>query len=567
MSFYAPHIARLKIEQRRTGQIATFTPNSVQRDFLARMENQAAHRGRIRIIVLKARQMGLSTATQGVMFTHAMNLDNYTGITVAHDDDTALSLLRKDHTFWAHYPLREFYTTKNDKENVLSWMHGSRLEIATAGNRKAGRGKTHRALHLSELAFYPDAKKFCLGLLQSVPTEDQTLIVMESTANGIGDYFNLQWEAACSGELDYEPVFYPWFAYEDYRYTVAHRTRDIPALGPLDEDERCLRLLGVDDDQLAWRRWAIRSLCGGDILLFHQEYPASAEEAFISTGHNVYPLEKLQAIYRPMVPKVGRLTRQGDHVVFHEDATGPLKIYRDPSRDRDWGIYQVGADPTRTTDGDFAVGQVISRRTMEQCAVFRQRMDPRNFGEEMFKLGIFYNQAQLAVEKQGPGALTIGALLGAQYPNMWMHSKMEKTPGNIVEDNWGWQTTVQGKEVAIGQLLAFVVDGLDARGFGLLLHDADTFREMKNYVKLPDGNYGNADGESHDDTVMALAIAAVTHVLSPTLRAYGEGWQDHLPAVVADLTVSATGTVELEQPPNTYLEERLAAAGFVSART
>lgn len=571
MGFLLPHLERLKIEDRKSGAIVPFKLNNVQRDFLNRLEVQFARRGRARALVLKARQMGLSTVTQGINFTLAMNFDNYQALTVAHDDDTSLSLLRKCHTYWAEYPFRDFYTTRNDKENVLSWQHGSRLEIATAGNRKAGRGKTVRALHLSELAFYPDAKKLCLGLLQTVPNSDHTIIIGESTANGIGDYYYTQWEAACAGDTDYEPIFYPWYSYHDYRYSLTHQTREIPAIFNLDEEERVLRAIGVDDDQLAWRRWAIATLCGGDILQFHQEYPATPEEAFVSTGHNVFPLDALQRIYQPILPEVGRLIRDGDSVKFLNDPTGPLKVYRHPARDRDWGQYQVGADPTRTTDGDYAVGQVISRRTMEQVAVFRRRMDPRNFGEEMFKLALYYNTAQLAVEKQGPGQLTIGALLGMNYPNMWMHSKIDKTPGNIVEDNWGWQTTVQGKEVAIGQLIALVVDGFNPASFGLIIHDPDTFREMKNYVKLPDGTYGNADGETHDDTVMGLAIACITHLLSPSLRAYGSAWNDHMATPIDHALAggSSEGVVDLSYaaPPPAPWDRFEGRDDYVSART
>lgn len=533
MGFLKPHLLKLKIEHRQTGLIVPFRLNNVQEHFLDRIETQMVQRGRARIIVDKARQMGLSTVTQGVMFTLGINIDNYAGLTVAHDDPTATSLLRKCHTYWDEYPLRDFYSIKSERDNVLAWTHGSRLEIATAGNRKAGRGKTARALHLSELAFYPDAEKLCLGLLQIVPTSDQTLVVMESTANGVGDYFNRQWEAACAGELDYEPVFYPWFAYADYRWSIAMNSRDVPPLLYVDEDERLLRKLGVDDDQLQWRRWAIRALCGGDIMQFHQEYPASAEESFVSSGHNVFPLTDLQRVYEPMIPRVGKLNRVGDKVQFIEDATGPLKLFRTPARDQDWGVYQIGADPTRTTDGDYAVAQVISRRTLEQVAVFRQRMNPKAFGEELYNLGLYFNTATVAPEKQGPGQLTVGTLLGMNYPKVWMHSKVDKTPGNTAEDNWGWNTTLQSKEVAVAQLLAFVNEGMGPDGAGLVVHDPDTFAEMKNFTKLPSGEYGNADGSTHDDTVMALAIALTTHVLTYDLRPYGAGWEDHLPSPVS----------------------------------
>src|SRR5690606_19575854 len=109
----------------------------------------------------------------------------------------------------------------------------------------------------------------------------------------------------------------------------------------------------------------------------------------------------------------------GMRVTFVHDPQGPLTIFKAPNPDKDWGVYLVSGDPTRTTRGDFAVSEVISRHTLEQVAEWRGRTDPGSFAEELFKLGLYYNTAYITAEVEGPGEMTIGKLLGMQYPFLY----------------------------------------------------------------------------------------------------------------------------------------------------
>jgi hypothetical protein len=214
--------------------------------------------------------------------------------------------------------------------------------------------------------------------------------------------------------------------------------------------------------------------------------------------------------------------RDGARVKFVADPSGPLVVFSRPSPDKDWGRYVVGADATHTTFGDYAVGQVLNRQSLEQVAVFRDRVDPGTFAEEMFKLALWYNTALLAPEKEGPGQHVIGRVLGMNYPNVFQHARIDRTPGKVITDRWGWSTTAQTKHFAVGELLKQVVDGINPTSdLGLTIHDEKTFSEMKNFVTLPDGRYGNANGEDHDDTVMGMAIAVACHMLDGPLPKYG----------------------------------------------
>ena len=319
----------------------------------------------------------------------------------------------------------------------------------------------------------------------------------------MGNYFYNTWQAAVCGDVEYYPLFCAWWEHPEY--TASHLRMQIP-LHSRDEEERLLARLGVDDDHMQWRRWAIGNLCGGDINRFHQEYPSTPEEAFIITGTNVFPLPALRATFHPEPGIEGYLERNGDTVDFKPSAGGPLKIFKKPGNNLDWGRYYIGGDPSHSTFGDYACAQVINRRTYEQVAIYRRKVDPMSFAEELAKLGIYYNKAGVAPEVEGPGYATVGRLIELDYPNIYKQRFADKTPGKISE-MYGWSTSWKRKEWAIGFLLKIVTD------CSLILHDQHTFDELRDYVTMANGGYGPADDRhGHDDTVMSLAIACICSV-------------------------------------------------------
>lgn len=496
----------------KDAQLVPLSMNREQDLFVDEVERQANNRLPIRIITLKARQMGISTITEAIMFLFAMLFTRYKGMVIAHEIDSAQHLLGMTTNYWETYPYKKLWTPKYQSRNELAWVESnSSMKIATANNIKAGRSRTIQALHASEIAFYEDPKTLMTGLRQSIPNKPNTFIHLESTANGVGNYFYETWMAAVAGDVDYVPLFFPWQNFPDY--CASANNLPYKSLGNLDGEERILRKLGINDDRLAWRRWAIKNLCNNDLKQFHQEYPTTPEEAFVATGTNVFPVSKLADCYKHMEGQVGRLTRDGNTVRFQPDIDGPLRVFRTPSKDTDWGQYFVAGDPTKTTRGDYACAQVISRRTLEQVAVYRQRIDPSSFAEELAKLGKFYNTAMISTEKEGPGYATIGALIEKDYPSIWYNRTADVTPG-MVSERMGWSTTMKTKELAIGWLLKVVVDK------DILIHDRQTFMEMRDYISLPNGGYGNAGNEDHDDTVMSLAIAVTCHSMEGPLMPY-----------------------------------------------
>jgi hypothetical protein len=538
-----PLIRNLKILTQEL-QTVPFEPNWAQIEYLRVAEEQLATTGRVRIIVLKARQLGISTVTEALAFTLAFLYNDYRAYVLAHEIPASQNLLIMTRRYWDTYPFKALYgAPKHASRNTLAWdSTGSSIHIGTAGNKATGRSNTLHFLHASEVAFWPNPREVFLSVRQTVPQSPGTGIVLESTANGMGDLFQETWLASENGDTEYTPLFFPWHRHP--RYTASYIGIPYATLGHLSSEERALVSMGISDDRLAWRRWAIRNLCQNDLLKFMQEYPATPEEAFIASGTNVFPYDHLAACYEPLQGYKGMLRRNGNQSTFHSSQDGPLTIFSRPSPDQDWGAYYlVAGDPTHTTRGDFAVAQVINRRTMEQVAVWRARIDPGTFAEELFKLGMYYNIAMVSNEIEGPGYMTIGKLLGMNYPKIPRRTRADNTPGKLSE-NYGWSTTVQSKNLMIGTLLKYVVDR------SITIHDKNTFTEMQNYVTLDNGGYGPAQENGYDDCVMSLAQAVAIHDSEPPLMAYGQGAVDVRSTPVAPTAVvTDTGEIKHTNEP------------------
>lgn len=484
-----------------------------------------------RAIILKARQLGISTLIKAVDFAFAMWCDYYKSQTISHMRKSTEHLVSMSQVFFDHYQFRQFYRQTNAAAGKLGWDPvKSQIGVNTANTLQGLRSLTFQFGHCSEVAFWPNASTLMASVGPALPEEPFSFLFLESTANGIGNWFSETWDEAVAGENDYVPFFFPWQTHPQY-------TGDYIGLDPVDArslddmeaqlaDEFAADRLGEENlailsrtmtpeqlreisgpmsrdeilSRLAWRRRIIRTNLR-DPDLFLQEYPHRPSVAFLSTGRNIFPLTFLDAVYVPATCLRGDLLSQGGKLRFVDNPFGGLKVYRPPQPDRH---YLVAGDPTFTTGGDYACAQIIDRQTWEQVAVFRKKVDPSRFGEELVRLGYWYNTALLAPESNKDGATTVGRILGLDYPNVWQRQVVD-TMGQGSTNKAGWFTNERTKHEKIGNLQACVYDG------SLVIHDEVTYAEMKNYVDLGAGSYGNANGQKNDDTVSALAIAVTVN--------------------------------------------------------
>jgi hypothetical protein len=339
------------------------------------------------------------------------------------------------------------------------------------------------------------------GLSQTIPHKHGSLIVLESTANGVGGWFYDQWENAVRGKSDYIPLFFPWYKHPEYRVINPYLK-----LTDLNAEEKDYYKLGVDLSHLEWRRWAIDNQFNSDEDGFKQEYPATPEEAFLTTGRNIFPLDYLSATYEYLPGARGFIQKVGSKVRFVADPHGPLTIFKWPSKDRNYGQYFTAGDPSYTTEGDPACIQVINRRTFEQVAVWHGMCDPISFADELINLSIYYNMAELTTEIEGPGYGTIARVISLGYDNIWRHRWPDKAPGKV-SVSFGWSTNFNRKHWAIGNLKRLIIDG------SITLHDATTYHQLRSYVVVSAiGDMGNSSDADHDDAVMALAIGCICSI-------------------------------------------------------
>lgn len=268
--FYADQCLKIRTKK---GTIIPLELNRAQLYIHERAEAQLKNRGYVRMILLKGRQQGASTYIEARYTWKVTRRRGVRAYILTHEQAATDNLFEMTERYYEHLPamVKPVLGSSNAKELSFDRLD-SAYKVGTAGNKGAGRSSTLQYLHGSEVAFWPHAEEHAAGLMQAIPKGDDakgTEIFLESTANGIGNYFHEQWVQAEQGKSDFEAVFVPWYWDHGYRLD-----RDIT----LDDDEaEHAKLYGLDLQQMAWRREKIAEL-GPE--LFKQEYPVTPAEAF-----------------------------------------------------------------------------------------------------------------------------------------------------------------------------------------------------------------------------------------------------------------------------------------------
>lgn len=477
-----------------------------QKQFIAKIQEEYNAGRPVRIIVLKGRQLGISTATEAVLFNWCFMHPGANALVLSKSTADAEYLFEMTKLMWDNWPFREMFTETHKSVRRLSWKEtGSSMKIATAKGKEVGRGQTIHAVHLSEAAFYPDPEGLMTSLKQAVPDTAGTIMVVESTANGAGNWFHQEWFAAKAGDSDFIPLFFPWFLHDEYSIKETTLTYD-----QLNKDEREMMAAhaGIGLPQLAWRRWCIRNKCNNDVSTFNQEYPNDDHEAFLTTGRNIFPLDKLDECYDHMNGAQGYINPIRDPTVpqgkFTKSVDGNLTIFKYPAPGQK---YIVAGDPTRTTWGDPACIQVLNFYTFEQVAVWHGHSEPVAFADRLAELGYYYNTAVVNCEIEGGGLASIAILTSKMfYPSVWRYRQADRQPGSLSQ-SFGWSMNWQRKQFAASH----VIDKLGQKM--LKIHDEQTYDQMANYVSLRYGELGPASEKGCDDAVTSLMIATGTIAL------------------------------------------------------
>lgn len=315
---YVHYASRCLKIRTKSGAVEPLTLNRAQEYIHEQLEKQKAQTGKVRALILKGRQQGCSTYIGGRFYWRATHHRGLQVFILTHEQsatDNLFGMVSRYHE--NNNPLVKPQTGASNAKELYFDKLDSGYSVGTAGSKAVGRSKTVQLFHGSEVAFWPNASAHFAGVVQAVPDEPGTEIILESTAAGIGGEFHSRWLQAELGLGDYIAVFVPWFWQPEYQ-------RSVPAdFFATDEEREYAETYGLTMPQLVWRRAKVAEL-GDD--LFKQEYPATASEAFIASGSNVF-------FDSAMVEAASR--RQPER-----SARDPLIIGVDPSSG------QMGADET-----------------------------------------------------------------------------------------------------------------------------------------------------------------------------------------------------------------------------
>ena len=491
----------LKIKT-KSGTVVPFRLNDAQRKLYAVAKRQQDAGKPVRLIILKARQLGFSTLTEGLIFHACATRKNVNALIVAHREDATANLFRMSKLFYDELPapVKPMLRASNAQELVFenpSKLRSerearpglrSRIRCATAGGRGIGRSDTLQCVHLSEYAFWPDGAdgkaSTLAGILQAVPSLPGTMVVIESTANGFED-FKERWDAAVAGENDFEPVFFAWFENPDYAMPVVPGTEWTP-------EERELRdAYRLTDGQLQWRRWCIANNCGGSLDMFRQEYPASPGEAFLHSGTGVFDNEQIVLRLERLPEPAGR----GEFTdgEWTESETGAITLYELPEE----GVpYVLGGD-TAGEGSDYFTAIVIDNVSGRIVAKLRQKYSEPEYVRQIYELGRFYNDALVAIETNF-STYPVMKLQEMEYPNQYSRER-EDTYTRQMRKSYGFRTDRQSRPRAIANLVEVFSSHPE------WFTDRELLEEMLTFCYNEDHRPEALAGK-HDDLVMGAAI-------------------------------------------------------------
>ncbi len=468
----------------------------------------------VRLIVLKGRQEGISTATEALMFQDSATRPLVNTLIVAHRDDSTAALFNMNKLFYDYLPraLQPMRKNSNAKELVFenpTRDEGekrrrpglrSRIRCITAGGKGAGRSLTQNNVHLSEFAFWPgDKNATLLGIMQSVPDDVNTMVIIESTANGFNEFKEL-WDGAEAGTNGWRPVFLPWYMEPEYRKPVE------PGTVWTGEEQKLREEYGLDEEQLAWRRWCIRTNCGGDERLFRQEYPNTPDEAFLLSGdpffNNDVIMARRRAAPKPLrvglflydEPEIEGGAPENWRFTDGDKENSLIRIFEEPVPGHP---YVIGGD-TAGEGSDCFTAHVIDNTDGHQVAELQHQLSEILYARQIFCLGRCYNDALIGVEVNFSTYPEL-KLEEWHYPNLYQRERFDTYKNRMVK-SFGWVTSPKTRPVILAGLHTIMEEAPE------LVVSFETLGEMMTFVYGKDRKPEAASGE-HDDLVMAAAIA------------------------------------------------------------
>lgn len=479
-----------------------------------------------RAVVLKARREGVSTYSEGRLFYEINARPRRNACICSADLDASNKVFKMAKLFQDNMPdrLRRPTDYSNRKEIVYSAPHMSSFYAATAGKDVLGRGGLTHFLHLTEFAFWSNAKEQFGGAIQEVPDDTDTIVLIESTANGVGgafyDIFMEAWEDYNRSQdiRNFLPIFLPWYIFPKYSQPVEcgfevgvpHAAWVLPEW--CEYEEELVESMGCTPEQLMWRRWAIKNRCQADLSLFKQEYPATVMEAFQSSGRPVFP--------QYVLSRHESRCCEGKQVLFDDTGPTPVRKVYDawtilrrpvPTHQYAMGIDTMVGKLTDQSDvksdRDSHGVVVLDRDKREVVAVYRGSCTQDELSIQCIRCACYYNNAYVAPELPN-GMQVLVRFRDANYPNIFV--RQESDDRAFVDDveNLGWKTTATTRPLMVEAFRSFVMED------DVWMNSKPLLTEMRQFIYDKTGKPIHSAGK-HDDLIFAAMIALQVHLRSP----------------------------------------------------
>jgi hypothetical protein len=443
----------------REGREVRLSANRAQRAF-------EAARGRTNI-VLKARQMGMTSWVAGRFFLKTVTAPGVLTVQVAQTREAAEGIFRMVQRFWEclpdHMKDGPLQLSRCNAGQMIFKELDSEFRVVSASDENAGRGLTIQNLHCSEVSRWPgDAGATLAGLRAAMGPGGE--MVMESTPNGAYGCFYEEWGRAGESGSGTVRHFLPWWWERAY---VAGDAEDLRR-----DELELMAQHGLTRGQIGFRRDLETSYRG----LRSQEFAEDAESCFRATGECCFEVSAIEDRMALLGP--AREARRG----------GALLVWLPPVVGKE---YLVAVDTAGGgAGGDFAAVQVIDVASGMQCAELQERLGTLELARVAASLGREYGGAWIAVERNNHGAGVLAYLDATErYAKVWAGR----------DGVAGWLTTAGSKPGMVSRMGALLVES------PWLFFSKRLLGECRTLVAFEGGRTGAANG-AHDDCLMAMAV-------------------------------------------------------------
>lgn len=523
--------------------LVLFKLNPQQMKLYLKVEDDWCHYRPIRYVILKARQIGFSTLIAAILFSLTLYSPYKESLVIADKDDHTVRIFDMYQRFYDNLPEQlKPVLISNKKGQKLTTSAHSTVNVETVSEDIA-RGATLLGVHASEFGMWRKQKEANATLSSALPLIANSLWFIESTAKGMNEFRDIFMKAYEGKSRMFKAHFAPW--YENAGYREPYHGEELYTSGDYDDEVALYNEYkdkGMTLEGLMWRRTQIDAM---GLDLFHQEFPTYPDEAFLSTGVSVFNTKsvskRLHEVEKEPYKKRGYFTYESSYsrdgrrisvtnIKWVDDSEGDFIIYEEP---KPGYPYVIGADPAGINGKDNFVAQVLRHddNCRKQVAKFsRQKMDPDEFGIQLYCLGTYYNTALIGVETN-TGQDTNKTLAQAGYRKIYVKQRQETFTEPALNE-YGIATEGTNKEDNVNKFKARFREHPEE------VVDPRTLREMLTFVVLDVGKNGSykmgaATPSDHDDHVMAYVIAIAvsestqqtTHVNIEVARKSSLPWQ------------------------------------------